>query len=75
MRGLQSTVVLLVALVALVGYIYFVDAKKPVDDAAAKDKAFTGITAEDVDEVEIKSAEGETSRLQKVDGKWQVVDP
>jgi len=75
MRGLKSTVVLLVALVALVGYIYFVDAKKPVDDAAAKDKAFTGITAEDVDEVQIKSAEGETSRLQKVDGKWQLVEP
>src|SRR4051812_11802719 len=75
MRGLKSTVVLLVALVALVGYIYFVDAKKPVDDAAAKDKAFTGITAEDVDEVQIKSAEGETSRLQKVDGKWQLAEP
>lgn len=75
MRGFKSTLVLLVALVGVVAYIYFVDSKKPVDDAAAKDKAFTGVTADDVEEVQIKSAEGQTSRLQKVDGKWQLVEP
>jgi hypothetical protein len=75
MRGFKSTLVLIVALVAIVAYIYFVDSKKPVDDAAAKDKAFTGVTADDVEEVQIKSAEGETSRLQKTDGKWQLVEP
>jgi hypothetical protein len=75
MRGFKSTLVLLVALIAIVGYIYFVDSKKPVNDTEAKEKAFTGVTADDVEEMQVKSAEGETSRLQKIDGKWQVVDP
>ena len=75
MRGFKSTLVLLVALIAIVGYIYFVDSKKPVNDTEAKEKAFTGVTADDVEEMQVKSAEGENSRLQKIDGKWQVVDP
>jgi len=75
MRGFKSTLALLVILIAVVGYIYFVDAKKPVNDTAAKEKAFTGVTADDVEEIQVKSAEGESSRLQKIDGKWQVVDP
>ena len=45
MRGFKSTLVLLVALIAIVGYIYFVDSKKPVNDTEAEEKAFTGVTA------------------------------
>jgi hypothetical protein len=75
MRGFKSTLALLVALIAIVGYIYFVDSKKPVNDSEAKEKAFTGVTADEVEEMQVKSAEGETSRLQKVDGKWQIVEP
>src|SRR3954471_4766447 len=75
MRGFKSTLALLVALVAIVAYIYFVDSKKPADNAEAKDKAFAGITADDVEEVQIKVAGGDTSRLQKVDGKWRLVEP
>ena len=44
MRGWKSTLALLVVLVGLGAYIYFVDSKKPVGDAA-KEKAFTGVTA------------------------------
>jgi hypothetical protein len=73
--GLKSTLALTLILVGLVGYIYFVDSKQPVGDTEAKEKAFTGITADDVEELEIKSESGETSRLQKIDGKWQVVEP
>jgi hypothetical protein len=73
--GLKSTLALLVVLIGVVAYIYFVDAKKPVDDAAAKEKAFTGIKADDIEELQITSAEGEMSRLQKIDGRWQIVEP
>ena len=42
MRGLKSTIALLVVLVGLVAYIYFVDSKKPASDAPeTKAKAFT----------------------------------
>ena len=75
MRGMKSTLALLVILIGVVAYIYFVDSKKPVNDTEAKDKAFTGVTADDIEELQIKSGEGETSRLQKTDGKWQLVEP
>ncbi len=73
--GAKSTLALALILIGVVAYIYFVDSKKPVDDAAAKEKAFSGITADDVEELQVKSESGETSRLQKIDGKWQLVDP
>ena len=42
MRGVKSTIALLVVLVGLVAYIVFVDRKKPASDAAeVKAKAFT----------------------------------
>jgi hypothetical protein len=74
MRG-KSTLALTVILIAVVAYIYFVDSKKPVDDAAVKEKAFSGVTADDIEELQIKSDTGDTSRLQKADGKWQLVEP
>ena len=33
------------------------------------------VQADDIEEVQIKSADGETTRLQKADGKWQLVEP
>ena len=37
----------------------------------AKEKAFTSLQADDIEEVQIKNADGETTRLQKTDGTWQ----
>jgi hypothetical protein len=73
--GGKSTLALTVILVAVVGYIYFVDSRKPVSDVETKDKAFSGLTAEDIEEVQITSDAGETTRLQKAGGKWQIVEP
>lgn len=74
MRG-KSTLALTVILIAVVAYIYFVDSKKPVDETVAKEKAFTGVTADAVEELQVKSESGETSRLQKTGDKWQLVEP
>jgi hypothetical protein len=74
MRGV-STLVLIVVLGGLVGYIYFVDSKREPGNATAKEKPFTSLQADDIEEVQIKSADGETTRLQKTDGKWQLVEP
>jgi hypothetical protein len=73
MRGLTSTIILLVVLAGLVGYIYFADSR-PAGEAAAKPKAFT-VSAENIEEVQIRNAEGETARAQRVDTSWQVVEP
>src|SRR5436190_23760713 len=73
MRGLRSSLILLVILIGLGGYIYYENGKPPAD-TDAKEKAFANVKADDIEEVEIK-ADGDTSKLQKADGKWQVVEP
>jgi len=75
MRGVWSPLILAVALVGLVGYIYFVDSKRDPSGTTAREKPFTSVQADDIEEIQVKSAEGETTRLQKADGKWQLVEP
>jgi hypothetical protein len=75
MRGLKSTILLLVILGGLVAYIYFVDSKRPATDAEAKDKAFAELTAEQIEEVQLKSETGETARVQKTGDAWNLVEP
>ena len=75
MRGLKSTIGLVVVLIGLVAYIYFVDSKKPASDApATKAKAFT-VDADQIDEIRLKPAAGEASRVEKANGTWQLVEP
>jgi len=74
-RGLKSTVALVVVLIGLVAYIYFVDRNRPASGAPeVKSKAFT-VDADQIEEIQIKPATGEASRVQKIDGTWQLVEP
>src|SRR5687768_8476897 len=74
MKGLRSTLVLIVVLAGLVGYIYYLNNREATPDDA-KEKAFALVKAEDIEEIQIKSASGQTSRVQKVDGTWKIVAP
>ena len=74
MRGLRSTLILLVVLAGLVGYIYY-DSKKPAASTDTKQKAFSGVTADAIEELQIKAADGETSRVQKTGDQWKLADP
>src|SRR5512132_1621299 len=74
MRGLRSTLILLLVLAGLVGYIYY-DSKKPAASTDTKQKAFTGVTADAIEELQIKAADGETSRVQKSGDQWKLADP
>jgi uncharacterized protein DUF4340 len=74
-RGLKSTIALLVVLIGLVAYIYFIDAKKPASDAPeTKAKAFT-VDADQIEEIHIKPTSGDASRVAKANGTWQLVEP
>ena len=75
MRRLWSTLVSVLVLAGLVGYIYFVDSKRDPSSATTKEKLFASLEADDVEEVQVKSADGDTTRAQKVDGTWQIVEP
>jgi hypothetical protein len=75
MRGMTSTIAGIVVLIGLAGYIYFVDSERPVGGEDAKERVFADTAPDDVEEVEIALAGGGRTKVQKVDGTWQVVDP
>jgi len=74
MRSLRTTLILVVVLAGLVGYIYYLNGRDTTT-ADAKEKAFASVKEEDVEDIRIKSADGETTRVQKADGAWTIVEP
>jgi hypothetical protein len=76
MRGLRSTIGLLVVLVGLGAYIYFVTWKKSDTDTTAKqDKVFAGLQPDKIDELKVTSEKGDVTSLKKENGAWQVTAP
>lgn len=75
MRGLKSTLLLLVVLAGLVGYIYFVDWNKPADGGETKEKALPTVAADTIEEIQIKAEDGERTTLRKTDGQWKITEP
>ena len=76
MRGLTSTLLLVVVLAGLGGYIYFVDSKRSpasLSSEAAKEKVYS-VETDKIDEITI-AAGGETSLLKKSDAGWKMVEP
>jgi hypothetical protein len=76
MRGLKTTLALVVVLGGLLGYIYFVDSKRVIPDPNAKAKAFSeATTADSIDDIEIHSDKGEVTHLQKGSDGWTMTAP
>ena len=75
MRGLKSTIALLVILVGLGAYIFFVERNRVIEDPNAKPKAYTTLAVDNIEEIQIRNASGETSRMQRVGEDWQLVEP
>ena len=74
MRGVRSTLLLLVVLIGLVAYIYY-DSKQPVGVQDEREKAFAAVTADDIEEIDIRAEDGQRSRLRKTDGRWTIEEP
>src|SRR5438132_1897595 len=76
MRGGKSLVVLFVIALGLGAYIYFVEARKnPADSIPKHDKFFTGVESAKIDEIEVKAAGGDVTKLRKNGNDWQIVAP
>jgi hypothetical protein len=76
MRGLWSTLVLVVILAGLGGYIYFVDSRRDPGAGDVKEKVFGGtLSTTDIEDVQITLSSGEIAHLQKADGAWRLVEP
>jgi Domain of unknown function (DUF4340) len=76
MRGFRSLAVLGALLAGLVAYIYFVDAKKPVEPEGMekRDKVFT-VESEKIEDLTVKASNGEVTTLRKIGGAWQTTAP
>lgn len=76
MRGLRSTIALLVVLVGLGAYIYFVTWKKSDTDTGSKqEKVFAGLQADKIEELKVTSDKGDVTSLKKDNGTWQLTSP
>jgi Domain of unknown function (DUF4340) len=75
-RGLRSTIALLVVLIGLGAYSYFVVSKKSADTTATKqEKVFPSLEASKIDELKVKSESGDVTTLKKDGGAWKIIAP
>src|SRR5678816_3673564 len=79
MRGLKSTIALIVVLAGLGAYIYSVTSKVPEGGAAAtdakKEKVFAALQADKIEEVKVATASGDAATLKKEGGAWKITQP
>jgi hypothetical protein len=74
MRGLRSTVALLVVLVGLGAYIYFVGSKSE-DSSSTQERVFPQLASDDIEELTVKNDTGQVTTIKKEDGKWMMTAP
>lgn len=74
MRGLRSTLALLVVLIGLGAYIYFGGAKSTSDDPPAE-KVFASLEPAKIEELQVKSESGDLTTLKKEGEAWKIVAP
>jgi|SRR5665213_141270 len=77
MRGLKTTIGLLVVLGGLGAYIYFVTWKQPAEDTSASklEKVFAGLQSDKVDEIRVNSESGDSTLLKKDKDGWHITEP
>ena len=74
MRGMKSTLALLVVLIGLGAYAYFY-ASKAEDTGPTNEKLFPAIASDNIEELTVKNEGGETTTLKKIDGRWMITAP
>jgi hypothetical protein len=75
MRGGKSFLLLLIVAAGLGYYAWFVERKnEPSGGAEKHDKVFT-VESEKIDEITVKSATGDQTKLKRENGEWKIVSP
>ena len=76
MKGLRSTIALVVVLAGLGAYIYFVTWKQPdtPDTGKKLEKVFI-VASDKIDEIQVTSANGEGATAKKEGGAWKLTTP
>jgi len=75
-RRMWSTLGLALVLGGLLGYIFMSDVRESTGSGTeTKEKAFASIKSEDIEEIAIKAADGQTTRVKNEGGTWKIVEP
>lgn len=74
MRGLRSTLLLLLVLAGLGGYIYYTGTG-PVAEPDDQPKMFAGIEGAQIDDLKVKAENGDITSLKKDGGSWKLTAP
>ena len=75
MRGLRSTLVLLVVALGLGAYVYFVESDRPPGGTPEpQDRAFS-FASDDITRLAVTATNGERTVLEKTDNRWQLAEP
>jgi hypothetical protein len=79
MRGLKSTIALIVVLAGLGAYIYFVTSKVPAGggdaDTKKQEKVFASLQADKIEEVKVSTVAGDSTTLKKDGATWKITQP
>src|SRR3954470_13055945 len=80
MRGLKTTIALVVVLGGLFAYIYYVTWKQPEGgDAAASgtklEKVFPGLQSDKIEEIRVHAESGDSTVLKKDKDGWKIAEP
>ncbi len=78
MRGLKTTIALVVVLGGLFAYIYFVTWKQPEGGSPSttkQEKVFAGLQSDKIDEIRVHSESGDSTVLKKDKDKWTITEP
>jgi hypothetical protein len=79
MRGLKTTIALVVVLGGLLAYIYYVTWKQPEGGASASDtkveKVFPALQSDKIDEIHVHSESGDSTVLKKDKEGWKITEP
>jgi len=79
MRGLKTTIGLVVVLGGLLAYIYYVTWKQPEGGTSTSDtkveKVFAGLQSDKIDEIRVHSESGDSTVLKKDKDGWKITEP
>lgn len=79
MRGLKTTIALVVVLGGLLAYIYYVTWKQPEGGTGASgtktEKVFAGLQSDKINEIHVHSESGDSTVLKKDKDGWKITEP
>lgn len=75
MRGVRSTLVLLVVALALGAYVYFVESGRPPAGSPDPLETVFDVDADDVDALTVVAGNGDRTVIEKDGDRWRLVEP